>query len=199
MIAVPGLEFDEEKHEYKWHGKQVPSVTTILKSAGIVDAAWYTEEARIRGTHVHQAAQFYDEGDLAPGSIRPEIQPYMDAYVKFKRDTGFYPILIEQKVIHTKGYAGTLDRVGWLNDRLVQIDLKSGGIPKWAGLQTEAYKQALEEMISLGHIKLEQYPEARFALQLTSEGKYKLQPLQGLSDGHYFWAALEIHKFKVGA
>jgi hypothetical protein len=197
MTEVPSLAFDEEKHEYKWHGKVLPSVTTILKSAGIVDAAWYTEEARIRGTHVHQATHFYDEGDLDRASVRPEITPYLDAYIKFKQDTAFYPVLIEQRVVHSEyKYAGTLDRVGWLNDRLVQIDIKSGGIPVWAGLQTKAYEKALEDMMGFG-FKLERFPEARFALQLTAQGKYKLQPLTGLSDGHYFFGALAVHQFKT--
>jgi hypothetical protein len=90
-------------------------------------------------------------------------------------------------------------RVGWLNDRLVQIDLKSGGLPKTAGVQTAAYELALEERIQAGDIFLERFPEARFALQLTAEGKYKLWPLEGHRDRYYFLGALAVAQFKEEA
>jgi hypothetical protein len=198
MIAVAGLDFEEANHEYTWEGRKIPSVTTILKSAGIIETQWYTEEARTRGTHVHQAAHFFDEDDLAMESLRPEIRPFIDAYAKFRNDTGFFPVLVEQRIVHTAGYAGTLDRVGWLNDRMIQLDIKTGSVPDWAGLQTAAYEMGIEQMIALGLIELEAMPEARFALQLTAEGKYKLWPMTGHRDREFFLAALTVHQFKAG-
>ena len=198
MIAVAGLEFDEAQHAYRFEGRPMPSVTTILKTAGIIDTTWYTEEAKTRGTHVHQAAHFFDEDDLALDSLRPEIRPFIDGYIKFRKDTAFYPVLVEQRLHHTAGFAGTLDRVGWLNDRMIQLDIKTGSVPDWAGLQTAGYEMALEQMIQLGKIELEAMPEARFALQVTAEGKYKLWPMNGHRDREFFLAALTVHQFKAG-
>ena len=196
MIEIPGLTLDEPTHQYQLHGRPLPSVTGILASSTIVDASHFTEESRIRGQHVHQAAHFFDDDDLDLDSVRPEIRPYLDAYIAFRRDTGFYPVLIEQRLHHSAGFAGTLDRVGWLNDRLIQLDLKSGGMPKSTGLQTAAYEMALEELVRDGVIKLERFPEARFALQLSAEGKYKLYPMEGQQDRYYFLGALAVHQFK---
>lgn len=199
MIEIPDLTFDEASHQYRHLGRLLPSVTQILKASSIVDDTWYNEEARVRGQHVHQAAHYFDEDDLALDSVRPEIQPYLDGYIKFRQDTGFYPVLSEQRLVHSLGFAGTLDRVGWLNDRLIQLDIKSGGLPKWAGLQTAGYEMALEELVSKCVITLERFPEARFALQLTADGMYKLQPLKDLSDRNNFIAAMAVAKFKAEA
>src|SRR3990167_11512697 len=138
MIETPGLTLDEPTHQYRLHGRPLPSVTGVLASSTIVDASHFTEESRIRGQHVHQAAHFFDDDDLDLDSVRPEIRPYLDAYIAFRRDTGFYPVLIDQRLYHSRGYAGTLDRVGWLNDPLGQIDLKWGGLPEPAGARAAA-------------------------------------------------------------
>ena len=138
-----------------------------------------------------------DENDLDEASLAPEIVPYVDGYREFKAKTGFRPVLIETRVGHPMGYAGTLDRVGWLNDRLVQIDLKSGQLPKWAGLQTAGYETALKWMIEHMLIPMPAFPEARFALQLSKDGKYKLHPLTNRSDEADFYAALQVHQWKA--
>lgn len=196
-MAVAELELDEASHRYRYRGRPIAGVTEILNSAAIIDATHFTEESRVRGKHVHEAAHYFDEGDLALESLRPEIQPYVQAYIAFRQETGFYPLLVEQLVHFGNQYAGTLDRVGWLNDRVIQIDLKTGGLPKWAGLQTAAYELALEEMIRDGELRLERFPEARFALQLSNDGRYKLWPLEGHRDRDYFWGALAVHQFKA--
>jgi hypothetical protein len=197
VIPIPGLAFEEEQHEYRWHGAILPSVTTVLKSAGIIDTTHFSEASRIRGQHVHEAAHYFDEGDLELESLRPEIQPYVAAYIKFRQESGFYPLLSEQRLHYRSAFAGTLDRVGWLNNRMVLFDIKTGGLPKWASLQTAAYDMALEEMIRLGEIQLDRFPEARFALQLSEDGRYKLWPLNGSRDRDYFLGALAVHQFKA--
>lgn len=191
MISIPGLTLEESTHRYRYHGAPVSGVTEILQGAGIIDPTWYTEESRIRGQHVHQAAHYLDEDDLALESVRPEIRPYLDGYIAFRRASGFIPLLLEQRVIHSLGFAGTLDRVGLLNNRLVLADIKSGGVPKWARIQTGGYDLALEEMIRAGLIKLAGFPEAHFAIQLPGDGTYRLQPLDRIAGRAEFLEALE--------
>ena len=58
------IQFDEAAHVYTVAGVERPSVTQILKDAGLIDTTWYTDEARQRGRAVHLAAQFLDEDDL---------------------------------------------------------------------------------------------------------------------------------------
>jgi hypothetical protein len=192
------LEFDPATHTYRRHGQRLISVTQALKAGGLIDDSFYTEEARLRGQHVHEAAHFFDDDDLDMGSVRPEIRGYLDAYISFRNQTGFYPILSEQRLFHSAGFAGTLDRVGWLNDRLIHLDLKTGSLPDWAGPQTAGYDLALNERIDTGDIPLPARPEARFALQLSEDGKFKLWPLQGHDDVAVFLAALKLAQWKGG-
>ena len=57
MMAV--IKLDRETHTYT---PNLPSVTEILRSVGLIDATWYTEEARQRGTAVHLACEYWDSG-----------------------------------------------------------------------------------------------------------------------------------------
>jgi hypothetical protein len=55
------LELNRETHTYT---PNLPSVTTILKSVGLIDASFYTIEGRERGSAVHLACEYFDQGDL---------------------------------------------------------------------------------------------------------------------------------------
>ncbi|HCU25403.1 MAG TPA: hypothetical protein DF383_10310 [Deltaproteobacteria bacterium] len=156
------LRFDPEKHLYWLGDRPLVSVTQALTEASIIDSRWYTEEAKNRGTAVHKACELLDLDDLEFDSLHPTIRPYVEAYLQFKRDTGFVPELIEHRVYNeTYFYAGTLDRAGRIGKEKVVIDLKSGAVEPWAALQISAYEACLS-----GHY-------TRMALPLTDTGKYR--------------------------
>ena len=71
--------FDREKHEYRAGGRQLFGVTTVLKRAGIVDDEWWNEQARDRGSKVHDAIQFLDEGCLDWDKLDPALVGYVQA------------------------------------------------------------------------------------------------------------------------
>lgn len=155
------LRFDAEKHLYWWGERPMVSVTQALTEASIIDPRWYTEEARIRGTAVHKACELLDRDDLIFESLHPQIRPYVEAYLKFKQETGFIAELIEHRVYNeTYFYAGTLDRTGWIGKERILLDLKSGAIEPWAALQLSGYQGCLKPRY------------ARMALPLTDSGKY---------------------------
>ena len=83
------VEYEETGHRYRFNGVTVPSVTQILLSEGFIDATWYTEMGRSRGSYVHEARHLDDIGQLDETSIDPEIAPYLEAWRLFKRETGF--------------------------------------------------------------------------------------------------------------
>src|SRR5262245_12733032 len=142
-----GLQFDAASHTYTLDGEILPSVTQILQSAGLVDYSRVPRDvlqaAMDRGTRVHLACQFLDEGDLDPASIGLSDMGYVSAYEKFKRETGFVPELIEHRVHHSElRFAGTLDRVGTFSGghyRLL-IDIKTGDPTPAAFVQLAAYQ-----------------------------------------------------------
>lgn len=169
---MSALKFNEEKHEYTFDGRIIDSVTTILSGVGIADFSGIPDHLRDvaleRGGFVHLATQFLDKGTLDWDTIDPMIEPYVRAYEKFKKDSGFVPNLIEHmgynKVLD---YAGTLDRTGTLNNRMILLDIKTGTqLPKYVKLQTAAYVKILPE---------DHEPVAeRYGLLLRKDGTYRL-------------------------
>jgi hypothetical protein len=76
-----------------------------------------------------------DQGILDESSVDPAVAPHLEAWRKFRRESGFSPKAIEQIVQHpTYRYCGTIDRDG--------IDIKTGGPCKWHIIQAAAYQRA---------------------------------------------------------
>ena len=168
------IKFNEERHEYSKDGIIIPCVTDVLTSAGLYDMFGKVnrdvlEAAQVRGKYVHTATEFYDLGTLDDSTVHEEIRPYLDAWVKFRKDTGFKPRLIEEIVFSKKYfYAGTADRVGPLDVETV-VDIKSGELSPAADPQTAGYLHAHNEGISPKN-----KAKDRLIVQLRNDGKYNL-------------------------
>lgn len=190
------LTFDAEKHKYFIDGVEVPSVTRVLKEAGLMGTfSGNCEAAMQMGTNVHLLLELEDKGEL--GDYAPEYLPYLEAYRKFKRDTKAQVKEIELRVCsETYRFAGTLDRIMALPGiGLSLVDLKTGSPADWVGLQLSAYQLAFNEEAAktLGAATVHN----RFALYLNSEGKYKLSQHKDRSDKAVFLAALTLWHFKA--
>lgn len=107
------VEFDREAHIYTRAGIVLPSITQVLVAEGIIDTSHYTEEGRHRGSMVHLACHLYDTAQISEEEIDAETEPYLRAWISFKRDTGFN-VIDSEKPLASKlyGFAGTPDRVG---------------------------------------------------------------------------------------
>src|SRR5229473_2122434 len=106
------LRVDPQQHRYWLGPRELPSVTTILQTTGIVDSTWFTEGSRVRGTTLHRATEAIDRGEPLD-AVGPMLTPYLDAYRAFLSDV--HPVWqgIEAPVVdRALGYAGTLDRWG---------------------------------------------------------------------------------------
>lgn len=164
---MPELLFDAATHTYTLDGAVVPSVTDVLKEAGLLDNTWSNEEARERGTAVHEACLYFDQDDLDEESVAREYTGYVRAYAKFRAESGFAPELMEYQVHCEKfRYAGTLDRVGLIGKRKVLVDLKTcnGAVPLSTRWQTAAYANCLPHAATL----------ERLAVALRADGSYQL-------------------------
>ena len=177
MSAI--VEFDPELHRYTVEGVVLPSVTTILKLVYPIRGAM---QAAARGTEVHRLTECYDLGQTS--ETTPELVPYVYAYVKFRRDYGFEPLLIEQRVYHpVQLYAGTLDRIGEINGHMAVLDLKtSQALRPMTGLQLAAYKEAWN------HHQPDIRVSHRYALRLTADGDYELKEYADRRDYERFQA-----------
>ncbi len=188
------LTFYAPDHTYRFAGELVPSVTQVLKSAGIVDYSQIPQDVLLnaarRGTAVHRALEFFDRDELDEDSLSAELRPYLEAYRSFLADSGFQPGHVENRVYHPlHRYAGTLDRLGVLNGEAVVLDFKTGIVLPGHAIQLAAYNCCLPAPRRF----------RRFALQLTGEAKYKLIEFKASEfqrDFEVFLAALACHRFQ---
>jgi len=173
------LIFNAEKHEYFLNGNPLPSVTQILSDLGFIDKNFFTEYGRTRGKFVHLACELDDKSELDEEGLDSALLPYLTAWRSFKRDTGIKIEAIEKPVVsEIYRYAGTLDRLGIFNNAPTIIDIKSGAISPWVGLQLAAYEIAENKRLK------------RFAVQLMETGKYKLHTYAGPQDRQIFISAV---------
>ncbi len=189
---------------YQLDGQRVLSVTEALDIAGLVDFSGVPlsllEEAAERGKRVHAAiATMIDAEVRGDEAWCPDDEVgYINAFLRFRTDTGFEVIENEYPVLSKRyRYAGTLDLFGIIETSLCLLDLKTGVIPEWTGLQTAGYEMALRET-KMGHWKLDPNdPIQRYGLQLKPDGTYKLKRFETFSDRADFLASVRVAQYKL--
>lgn len=189
------IQFIEETHTYLLDGSPVPSVTEILKP--LVDMSRVPpdvlEYKRSLGKAVHKAIDLDAKQDLNYDSLDPDIVPFFEAWLKWKRESHFSVQFTELVVWSRKlRYAGTLDLLGanaQLADCSWLVDLKCVWTMGAAtGPQTAGYALATEESFGC---KVRQ----RGGVQLLRDGTYRYFPYNNPYDEHAFKACLTINAF----
>lgn len=196
---IEGLAFDADTHRYTFQGKPYPSVTRVLNlldTFSKVDPE-LLDFAAARGRAIHEATALDDLNDLDDASLDPQIAPYMEAWRKFKAESGYSPWAIELPVVHGRfEYAGTLDRVAEINGKMAILDLKSGLIPITAGPQLAAYREAYDWLVSAALVpRPPEMPKLRFVVQLRPDGSYRLEKFTSPEDFGVFRNALELRRW----
>lgn len=193
-IGTTYLEYSDVEHRYFADGRELPSVTQILDQAGLISPYCKDEEARFRGTQVHEFCAVDDVNRLDFRKVPAEYRGYIMAWRKYRKDTGFTPELIEQRVDCLEfGYSGRFDRYGLRPLRggtafqRVIIDLKTsktGAVPDYARLQLAAYNFAFLPLM----------PIERIAVSLRPDGRYncKIFPITDFLRDKAEWLSLVI-------
>lgn len=134
--------FDEKLHLYRLDGAVLPSVTGILTDCGFISPEFYTEEAKIRGTRVHLLCQFLDENDYDPAqAAKFEVAGYVESWRKLKEKLRIEMVDIERRLYHPLyRFAGTVDRLAYVNGHLSVVDIKTGAHEGWHNFQTGGYE-----------------------------------------------------------
>jgi RecB family exonuclease len=193
MTAPYELEFDAESHVYKVDGVPVPSVTQLLapvKPDFSMVPPDVLERKRQLGAAVHLACELDDDDELE--ECDPAVQPYVDAWRKFKADTGAEVLMNEQQLYSQRlRFAGTLDRVVRVRSGDVYlIDLKTSiAMPASYGVQLAGYQLLLYEQPPILTL-------SRKGLRLSDDGTYKLVPFDNPNDLQAFMACLALHNWK---
>jgi hypothetical protein len=187
---MPSADFDEKTHTYTEGGVKLPSVTRIIRAAGLMPPFYGDEPAMRRGTMVHRACEFHDEGDLDESTVDPAIAGYLDGWKKFRAETGFVASCIEWRRAHPiYGYAGTVDRIGVFDGRPTVIDIKTGSFDDWMGIQLAAYEGLANSTVKIGR-------HQRLGVVLTAEGKYSVLKFEERSDWPIFLSALSLYNWR---
>lgn len=140
----PELTFDPVNHQYWLRGKQIPSVTWVLRVEGAIDDRYYTDYGLARGIAVHKGCELIAKGTVDWRSVDYRILPYLEAYQDFLQKTGFIPEIIEKPFINEDLEYGTKpDQIGTWDSQKTVLELKTGKIPKWACLQTAGQAMAV--------------------------------------------------------
>lgn len=204
MVASPAaFRFDPETHCYTVGGVKVPSVSEVLRLAGLVDYS-KVPPGRLKrkaelGSTVHANCYLHDQGDLDPDSIDNDVKPYLAAWRLFRLAHPCEILASEQM------FLGELDglRFGGTLDRLVKLEGRSGILdikctyqahPHHA-IQTAGYAIALE---SLGTPARRVSYYRRSIVYLRKDATFEVRQCLDPHDGDIFAAALRIAHWKLG-
>lgn len=183
------LNFYDKGHIYELDGKIIPSVSEILRflSREIYDGInnFILDQAAERGAVVHLAAQRMDE--TGECDIEPSYAGYIEAYARFLREHDVLWELIEKPLADArKGFAGTIDRRGWIDGEYCTADLKTNSVVKKT--LVKAQLNGYELLCCANKLRGSQ---RLYCLQLMADGKYRLYSVK--HDPTEFLSCLALH------
>lgn len=183
---------DLRGYDPSWQG--IPSVTEIIAAAGMMpeyksdDPQYYMD----RGSAIHKAVELYEAGTLNYATVAPEIEGYMESWLKFRADVLWVTAGQEKTMKHSiYGFKGKPDNWGMMTAKsgLTLIDVKTGTEDPWHYTQLSAYKELLRDN---GVFVIDAIP-----LYLKADGKYSLGKRKATrEDLGDFLSALRIHQWK---
>jgi len=188
----------DDNHKYWLKGQQIPGVTEVLSDLGITDLSMVRKEIlehkAASGVSLHEITSKWDQGILDITALNPVHLPNFEAYVKFEDDFGIEMIATEYCSYSSKWkYGFTIDLIaritkGKYAGKVAIIDKKSGTYLNGVRYQLGAYQEGWNDLET-------EKASVRLCVQLI-DGKYKVYPFTGKSDGREFLALLEAYKLK---
>lgn len=184
----------QDTETYTIHNKKFVRVTALLRARGLIDFSNIPEHDREfyleRGTANHKLWQDIEEGTADNFTYDPRVEEYRAGHARFLKETGFraMPGGIEMLVKITwkdlglspakegepAGVAGTLDRLGTIQGRMVLVDYKTSSVPASTAIQTAAYT------LMLPSYKFHEIE--RRGVAFRNNGTYLMSPRYPLSD-----------------
>lgn len=168
------LTFDPKLHEYRLNGETLPSVTEMIKPCAynINNTQPWDNRYKERGTKVHEATMLMDYGEEFFADF--EIAGYLQAYGRFLKD--YKPqwecieMMGDAELIGFK-YAGTIDRIGYIDGKLCILDIKTGQLhDALLTAQLTAYCEIAKKLLDGAFADFTLY-----GLKLSKDGTYKLK------------------------
>jgi RecB family exonuclease len=183
----PAISFNPNTHTYLVNGERYISVTQLLKEVGIIETRWFPPGSAERGQEIHKITESIDRGSVIPHSVENgPHNAYISAYRQFLMETSVKIRDIEKIVVHCPfKYAGTIDRLAIIDNENTIIDIKSGQVQDWHGIQLAAYNLALGSE-----------DQKLYGLYLRKTGKYYLKEYNAKHYAEIFLTALKVFRWK---
>lgn len=196
-VLTPEVSFDPDRHEYRLNGAVVPSVTQILEPIRreLGGTAGVLEYKRSIGKALDLAIELHEKNDLDFATLDPAVVPFFEAWLAFKRDSGFRVLLNQFVVYSTKlRFAGTLDLLGTRGGGSAPDELLDTKcvwtIDPVTAIQTAGYSLGAFECAGIRVKK-------RGGVQLLRDGTYKFWSYTNPADESVFKACLLLNSWKV--
>ena len=192
----PLLRFEEENHRYFYDDREVAGTTGPLKDLGIPDFSKIPkrnlDRAAIRGTYIHKAIHLHILGKLDWDNLDDRIRPYLDGFGLFWQSTDFHPVIVERPFYNERlDHAGTPDAFGYYFGAEVVVDWKS------CLVHEDNLAQRLQTMLYSMFPDGQPSGIARYALQLTNKGRFKMVQFRDREDRYLAESAIALHHEKM--
>ena len=192
---IGGITFKEDTHQYFDESEvEVPGITTILKSAALIDYRapgneLFSEDFMLRGKAVHKAIELYNKKTLDENTIDEVVKPYFEAYKKFKKDTGYKSKQSEVLAWHPqRRYATMVDDIGFMGQDPVLLEFKTGAYQPWHRLQVVAGRACLGDEFKTNK---------DFVLQLNDNATYTLHKVPyEVTEEMLFFSLVNLYYWK---
>lgn len=200
-FELDGFAFDPQKHEYSLAGRIIPSCTGVISSAlpflsSFIDQDVVDKRAEL-GREVHKACHLHNLAKLVKCDAR--VEPHLEAWILFKKQTGYKPILSEfQQIgyVNNMSFGMQIDNFGKLAGDEAVGELKIGKIYPHHGLQLAGYAAGLaHDRLSTAFARF--MLRKRFAVQLGEDGIPKVTNFDQRSDFDVFASLLHAATWKM--
>lgn len=149
-------------------------ITGLLKSAGLTNDRFYTDESRERGHQVHLSTARYDLGSYDRDDLiavnDPLYKGWLLAHVAAMDQIRPQWQAVEEPIVHaTLRFGGRPDRYGDVYGAITNVDLKTGAKEDAHAIQT-----ALQNILIAPLVGLPAETIPRYCLYLKSSGRFVL-------------------------
>lgn len=192
-VSSQGLFVDPLNHTYhNILNQRLESNSDVLSALGFSDYSGMPDHLRQaaleRGTAVHAATAMLDRRQNWRRKFK-QFEGWVSAWMLFKKDFQFKPELIEEP-LHDPVLmiATTPDRWGMSNRGYITVQIKTGKVQAWVGLQTAFEERCVA--ISQGFEPPKTSSNRRFAIELRPDGTYKPERFEEQSDIQVYCGAV---------
>lgn len=178
--------FDPAEHLYHTPSGMRLEATTDIISGELGLYRGMDPSYAVRGTQVHSAIQYYNEGDLDEATLHHVIADYLECFKAAQKHHGIKVLQSEVRRYHPKYlYAGTCDAIVEIGGRVGILDYKTGPFSKEQRWQLAAYFELMKREVPglearwTLHLKPKEYDGVGFKL-VEHSGKRDFQEFLAL-------------------